>query len=113
MAGKYTWGRKDARSVLNSRRVQAATKKAAEAGAKAFRAKASRHRRTGAFSRNVRIEKARGWDGRPGYRVVAYPSTGRNRNSPVAIEFGTSRSEGVGAMREAVKAVERGRRRLR
>lgn len=113
MAGKYRWGRRDAMSILNSRRVQKATKQAAEAGAKAFRKKASAHRRSGTFSRNVRVERARGWDGRPGYRVTAFPGRGRHPNSPVAIEFGTSRSQGVGAMREAVKAVERGRRRLR
>lgn len=108
--GGYSHSRRDAMSILRSRKVQEATRKAAERGADAFRRKAGQSKRSGRFSRNVRVEPARGWDGRPGYRIVAYPD---GRNSPVAIEFGTSDTRGVNAGQAAINAIQRGQRRRR
>lgn len=113
--GSYSHGRRDAMSIMGSRKVQDAVKAAAERGAKAFRQKAAQGKRSGAFARNVRVEPARGWDGRPGYRIVAFPDRrGTRTNSPVAIEFGTSDTRGANAGQAAINEInrsQRGRRR--
>lgn len=108
MAKNYSWSRKDALSIMGSRKVQGQVKEAAERGVKAFKRAAGRQR-TGAFRRNVRVEPARGWDGRPGYRIVAFAGRGRNGNAPVPIEFGTSRQRGVNALQASINAIQRGR----
>jgi len=111
-SGGYSHSRRDAMGIMRSRKVQDAVKRAAEQGAKAFRQRAGQRSRSGSFARNVRVEPARGWDGRPGYRIVASPASG-GRNSPVAIEFGTSDTRGVNAGQAAINAIQRGRGRRR
>jgi len=106
---RYSAGRRDALSIMRSRKVQDAVKAAAERGAKAFRQKAAQGKRSGEFARNVRVEPARGWDGRPGYRIVAHPSSG-GKNSPVALEFGTSDTRGANAGQAAINEIQRSQR---
>ncbi|WP_157126982.1 hypothetical protein [Rhodococcus sp. p52] len=70
--------------------VQKAVRKAAERGRSAL---------GGSFGRTARIESARGYDGRPGYRIVVPPSPAvRN---PLAAEFGTRRSRGANRLQAA------------
>ncbi|GES40653.1 hypothetical protein RAJCM14343_5946 [Rhodococcus aetherivorans] len=51
------------------------------------------------------MEPARGWDGRPGYRIVVPPS--QAIRNPLAAEFGTRRSRGASRLQSAINAAGR------
>lgn len=74
MAGDFTVNRGAAQSIAASPKVQRDVRRAAEAGAAVFRARAVRL--TGQYAGDVRVEACTGWDGRPGSRIVSYaPAT--------------------------------------
>lgn len=106
MAAKntFTWTSRQARNVMNSPAVQRKVKAAADKAAARFRSVAPR--RSGDFRKNVRVEKAKGWDGRDGYRVVAFANAG---NSPIPIEFGTKDTRPANTLQKAIGAAS-GRR---
>jgi hypothetical protein len=95
---------KDAKKIMASRSVQKATAKMADTGIAAFRKEALRHKRSGQLAARVRREPARGWDGRPGQRIVS----SRAGNQPAL--FGTRRSKAVRAMEAAHRAMSQKRR---
>lgn len=106
---RFAWSAKDARAIMASRGVQRQLRQCAEKrGVPAFRAAAPK--KSGAFARNVQVVDARGWDGRPGVRIVAFPDR-RRKNSPIAIEFGAHRARGANATQAAIAAIGSGRRR--
>ncbi|MFF0816632.1 hypothetical protein ACFYVR_15995 [Rhodococcus sp. NPDC003318] len=102
--GTYRFSSKDAKAIMRSKHVQQATRRMAEVGAKAFRAEARRHAKTGKLAEQVHIEPARGWDGRPGQRIVST----RRGNQPALL--GTRRSKPVRASEAAVRAMRQKRR---
>ncbi|WP_213573279.1 hypothetical protein [Rhodococcus sp. USK13] len=102
--GSYRFSSKDAKAIMRSQHVQKATRRMAEVGAKAFKAEARRHRKSGKLADQVRIEPSRGWDGRPGQRIVA----SRSGNQPAL--FGTRRSKPVRASEAAIRAMRQKRR---
>ncbi|MBM4492599.1 hypothetical protein GS436_04360 [Rhodococcus hoagii] len=102
--GSFQFSSKDAKKIMASRPVQKATERMANVGLAAFRKEASRHARTGQLASRVRREPARGWDGRPGQRIVSY----RDGNQPALL--GTSRSRPVRAMQAAQRAMAQKRR---
>lgn len=99
--GGYTWTSRDAKQIMASPKVQKAVRAAAERGKAAL---------GGSFGRAAKVVPARGYDGRPGYRIVVPPSPAvRN---PLAAEFGTRRSRGANRLQAARNAANsRGGRR--
>lgn len=102
--GSLRFSSKDAKKIMASRAVQKATERMANVGIAAFRKEASKHARTGQLASTVRREPARGWDGRPGQRIVS----SRNGNQPALL--GTRRSRPVRAMQAAQRAMSQKRR---
>ncbi|MBM4587589.1 hypothetical protein GS507_05195 [Rhodococcus hoagii] len=102
--GSFRFSSKDAKNVMASRAVQRAAEKMADVGIAAFRKEARRHKRSGDLADKVRREPARGWDGRPGQRIVA-----SSRGNQSAL-FGTRRSRPVRAMEAAQRAMSQKRR---
>ncbi len=98
--GRYRWSSRDARRIMGSRTVQSAVRRQAEKGRAAM---------GGSFGRTAKVLPARGWDGRPGFRIAVPPSP-QIRN-PLAAEFGTRRSRGVNRLQSAIGAAGRGGRR--
>ncbi|QXU53615.1 MULTISPECIES: hypothetical protein [unclassified Rhodococcus (in: high G+C Gram-positive bacteria)] len=99
--GTYRFSSKDAKAIMASAGVQSATRRMAQNGLAAFRAEARRHAKTGQLATRVRIERARGWDGRPGYRIVS------SRVANQHVLFGTKRSKPVRATQAAMRAMRR------
>ncbi|ETT24880.1 hypothetical protein RR21198_4280 [Rhodococcus rhodochrous ATCC 21198] len=93
---RFTWSSRDAQRIMSSPKVQTAVRKQAEKGRAAL---------GGAFGRTARVEPARGWDGRPGYRIVVPPS--QAIRNPLAAEFGTRRSRGASRLQSAINAAGR------
>ncbi|MCK8674098.1 hypothetical protein M1M07_23675 [Rhodococcus sp. HM1] len=102
--GTFRFSSKDAKAIMASPAVQKASRRMAEVGANAFRREAGRHAKTGKLAAQVRVERARGWDGRPGHRIVSY-----RRNNQYAL-FGTRRSKAVRASQAAMRAMNQPRR---
>ncbi|NKT69491.1 hypothetical protein GS860_16165 [Rhodococcus hoagii] len=102
--GSFKFSSKDAKKLMGSRSVQKAAEKMADVGIAAFRKEARRHKRSGELADRVRREPARGWDGRPGQRIVA------SRRGNQSALFGTSRSRPVRAMEAAQRAMSQRRR---
>ncbi|USC16224.1 hypothetical protein [Rhodococcus sp. 11-3] len=102
--GTFRFSSKDAKAIMASRSVQAATAGAARVGLEAFRREARRHAKTGQLAARVRIERARGWDGRPGHRIVA------SRAGNQYALFGTRRSKPARATEAAMRAMNQRRR---
>ncbi|ORL11649.1 hypothetical protein [Prescottella equi] len=102
--GSIRFSSKDAKAIMASKHVQAATAKQAKVGADAFRKEARRHKRSGQLADKVRVEPAKGWDGRPGSRIVA------SRRGNQSALFGTSRSRPVRAQEAAIRAMNQRRR---
>lgn len=99
--GTFKFTSRDAKAIMASRQVQGALDKAADRGIAAFKAEANKHRKTGELAARVRKEEARGWDGRPGLRIVA---TSKGNQSAL---FGTKRSRPVRASGAAMRAMKR------
>ncbi|MBH0121558.1 hypothetical protein I0Q12_19405 [Rhodococcus sp. CX] len=102
--GTFRFSSKDAKAIMASRSVQAAGRRMAQVGVDAFRREAGRHAKTGQLAARVRIERARGWDGRPSHRIVS----SRSGNQPAL--FGTRRSKPVRATEAAMRAMNQRRR---
>lgn len=102
--GSFKFSSKDARKIMASRSVQKATERMADVGIAAFRKEASRHAKTGQLASRVRRQPARGWDGRPGQRIVS----SRDGNQPALL--GTRRSKPVRAIEAAQRAMAQRRR---
>ena len=98
---KFTWTSRDAKRLMNSKPVNRVVRLAAQRGLAAFKQAAPRA--TGSFASNVRIQEARGWDGREGYAIVAFPTA---ENDPIAIEYGTSDTPAANALQAARDAIE-------
>lgn len=101
--GTFKFSSRDAKAIMRSRGVQRAVNHGADRGIAAFRSAARVPGGTGNLAAKVRKESARGRDGRPGVRIVAY-SEGN-----LSALFGTNRSKKVRAVAAAVQAI-RGRR---
>lgn len=97
--GTFKFTSRNAKAIMRSKSVQAATSRGADRGIAAFRSAARVPGGTGNLAAKVRKEPARGRDGRPGHRIVAY-SEG---NVPAL--FGTERSRRVRAVAAAVQAI--------
>lgn len=102
--GTFRFSSKDAKSIMASRGVQSANRRMAQAGMDAFRREARRHAKTGQLAARVRIERTRGWDGRPGHRIVS------SRVGNQYALFGTKRSKPVRAVEAAMRAMNQRRR---
>lgn len=102
--GSIRFSSKDAKAIMASKQVQAATARLAKVGADAFQREARRHKRSGQLADKVRVEPATGWDGRPGSRIVA------SRRGNQSALFGTRRSRPVRAQEAAMKAMSQKRR---
>ncbi|MEA1798546.1 hypothetical protein [Rhodococcus qingshengii] len=102
--GTFKFTSRDAKAIMKSKGVQAATSRGADRGIAAFRRAARVPGGTGNLAAKVRKEPAVGRDGRPGKRIVAY-SEG---NAPALL--GTRRSRRVRAIAAAVQAINRGGR---
>lgn len=100
----FRFSSKDAKKVLASRTVQREVDKIADRGISAFRRAARVPGGTGELAAKIRKEPMRGWDGRPGKRVVAY--------SPGAMSavYGTRRSRPRPAVDAALREMNRGGR---
>lgn len=102
--GGIRFSSKDAKAIMASKHVQAATARLAKVGAAAFQREARRHKRSGQLADQVRVEPATGWDGRPGSRIVA------SRKGNQSALFGTRRSRPVRAQEAAFRAMNRNAR---
>ncbi|MDV2474234.1 hypothetical protein F8M49_00325 [Rhodococcus zopfii] len=102
--GSFRFSSKDAKAIMRSKKVQQATRAMAEVGKKAFQAEARRHAKTGKLAAQVHIERARGWDGRPGQRIVSSRAAGQHAL------LGTKRSKPVRANQAALRAMRQKRR---
>ncbi|MFI8664232.1 hypothetical protein ACIGKR_29845 [Rhodococcus qingshengii] len=99
--GTLRFSSRDVKAIMASRQVQGALAKVGKVGLDAFRQEARRRKKTGKLGDKARVEPARGWDGRPGVRVVA---TSAGNQSAL---FGTRRSQPVRAQEAAVRAMNR------
>ncbi|HEY9314330.1 hypothetical protein [Williamsia sp.] len=99
--GTFTFTSRNAKEIMASRQVQGALDSAADRGIAAFKTEANKHRKTGELAARVHKEKARGFDGRPGVRIVA---TSQGNQSAL---FGTKRSKPVRASGAAMRAMKR------
>jgi len=102
--GTFRFSSKDAKAIMASRGVQKAGRRMAQVGVDAFRREAGRHKKTGQLAARVRVEPARGWDGRPGHRIVS------SRAGNEYALFGTRRSKPVRATQAAMRAMSQRRR---
>ncbi|MGC0364809.1 hypothetical protein ABH922_002793 [Rhodococcus sp. 27YEA15] len=102
--GSFRFSSRDAKAIMASRKVQSELEKAAKRGVAAFKAEANKRRKSGKLADRVRVEKAQGWDGRPGVRIVA---TSKGNQSAL---FGTRRSRPVRAQEAAIRAINGGRK---
>ena len=102
--GTFRFSSKDAKAIMASPGVRKAGRRMAQVGMEAFRNEARRHAKTGQLAARVRIESARGWDGRPGHRIVS------SRAGNQYALLGTKRSKPVRANQAAMRAMQQKRR---